>query len=149
MLLAAACSKEWDDHYDVDSFDLQDKTVTEYIKGNPDLSTFYNMMEITGYDSILNASQTYTVWAPKNNALTGLNITDTELVRKTLQNHITRSRITTSGIDNSFIRMLNSKYVSFAKYQSGYTFGENNVTEANKPAKNGLIHIIDGYAPCI
>ena len=149
VLLAAACTKEWNDHYDESSFDLPDKTVTEYIKENPDLSTFYNMLKITGYDSILSASQSFTVWAPKNNALTGLNISDTELVKKTVQNHITRSRITTSGIDNSFIRMLNSKYVSFAKYQSGYTFGENNLTEANQPAKNGLIHVIDGYAPYV
>lgn len=149
VLLASACTKEWNEHYDAGSFDLPDKTVTEYIKGQPDLSTFSNMLEITGYDSILNSSQSYTVWAPNNEALIGLDITDTELVKKIVQNHITRSRITTSGIDNSFIRMLNSKYVSFSKDQSGYIFGENNVTETNQPAKNGLIHVIDGYAPYV
>ncbi len=40
LLLAAACSKEWDDHYDSGSFDLPDKTLTELIKNQPDLSTF-------------------------------------------------------------------------------------------------------------
>lgn len=149
VLLASACTKEWDDHYDEGSFDLPNKTVTEYIKEQPDLSTFSNMLEISGYDDILNASQSYTVWAPKNDALTGLDIADTELVKKTVQNHITRSRVTTSGIDDSFIRMLNNKYVSFSKEQSGYTFGDNNVTLANQPAKNGLIHVIDGYAPYV
>ena len=149
LLLTAACTKEWDEHYDAGSFDLPDKTVTEYIKGQPELSTFSNMLEITGYDQILNASQSYTVWAPKNDALAGLNISDIELVRKTVQNHITRSRITTSGVDNSFIRMLNSKYVLFSKDLSGYTFGENTVSEINQPAKNGLIHVIDGYAPYV
>lgn len=147
VLLAAACTKEWDDHYDESSFDLPDKTVNEYIKEQPELSTFSNMLEISGYDDILNASQSYTVWASKNDALDGLDISDTELITKTVKNHITRSSITTSGIDNSFIRMLNSKYVSFAKNQSGYTFGENNVTDANQTANNGLIHVIDGYAP--
>lgn len=149
VLLVTACTKEWDDHYDEGSFDLPDETVTEYIKGQSELSTFSNMLAITGYDTILNATQSYTVWAPNNDALKDLDITNNELVTKTLQNHITRSRITTSGIDNSYIRMLNSKYVSFAKDQSGYTFGENNVTEANHPAKNGLIHVIDGYAPYV
>lgn len=149
LLLAASCSKEWDDHYDADSFDLPDKTLNELIKEQPDLSTFSKMLEASGYDSILNASQSYTVWAPKNNALTGLDITDTELVKKTVQNHIARSRITTSGIDKSYIRMLNNKYVSFWKSQSGYTFGENNITEVNQPAKNGLIHILDGYTPYV
>lgn len=149
LLLAAACTQEWDKHYDEASFDLPDKTVTEYIKEQPDLSTFSNMLEITGYDDILNASQAYTVWAPKNDALTDLDISNTELVTKTVKNHIARSRITTSGIDNSYIRMLNSKYVSFAKAQSGYTFGDNFISESNQPAKNGLIHEIDGYAPYV
>lgn len=147
ILLATACTTKWDDHYDEGSFNLPDKTVTEYIKEQPELSTFYNMLKITGYDTILNASQSYTVWAPKNDALSGLDISDTELVKKTVKNHIARSRITISGIDNSSIRMLNNKYVIFAKDQSGYTFGENTVTKSNQPAKNGLIHVIDGYAP--
>jgi hypothetical protein len=43
--------------------------------------------------------------------------------------------------------MLNNKYVNFTKNQSGYSFGENSVTNANQPAKNGLVHVIDGYAP--
>lgn len=149
LLLAASCSKEWDDHYDAESFDLPDKTLNELIKEQPDLSTFSKMLEVSGYDSIINASQSYTVWAPKNNALAGLDITDTELVKKTVKNHIARSRITTSGIDKSYIRMLNNKYVSFLKSQSGYTFGENNITAANQPAKNGLIHILDGYTPYV
>jgi hypothetical protein len=147
VLLATACTKEWDDHYDEGSFNLPDKTVTEYIKEQQELSTFYNMLKITGYDTILNASQSYTVWAPINDALSGLDISDIELMKKTVKNHIARSRITTSGIDNSSIRMLNSKYVNLARNQSGYKFGENTVTKSNQPAKNGLIHVIDGYTP--
>lgn len=147
LLLATACSKEWDDHYDEGSFNLPDKTVTEFINRQAELSTFSNMLEITGYNDVLNSSQSFTVWAPKNEALTGIDLTDTELVTRTVQNHIARSRVTTSGIESSYIRMLDNKYVSFSKDASGYTFGDNAVSLANQPAKNGLIHIIDGYAP--
>ncbi|WP_167618789.1 fasciclin domain-containing protein [Maribellus sediminis] len=149
VILVTACTKEWDDHYDEGSFDLPDKTVTEYIKEQSDLSTFYGMLETAGYDDILNASQSYTVWAPKNEALSGLDLSDTELVTRTVRNHIARSRITTSGVDNSFIRMLNNKYVNFAQEGSGYTFGEHNISNANQPAKNGLVHVVDGYAPYV
>ena len=149
LLLVGACTKEWDDHYDAGTFDLPDKSITELIKEQTDLSTFSKMLEITGYDSILNASQSYTVWAPKNSALSGLDLTDTEMVKKTVQNHIARSRITTSGVDNSYIRMLNSKYVSFSRNQSGFSFGDNNIITANQPAKNGLIHMLDGYTPYV
>ncbi len=147
LLLATACTKEWNDHYDQSSFDLPDKTVTEYIKSQSDLSTFYNMLEIAGYVDVLNSSQSFTVWAPKNDALSGFDISNTELVTKTVKNHIARSRITTSGINNTFIKMLDRKYVNFAKAQSGYTFGNNIITIANQPAKNGLIHVINGFAP--
>ena len=149
MLLAVACTKEWDEHYDESSFDLPDKTVTEYINEHSELSTFSNMLELSGYDEILNSSQSYTVWAPTNSALSGLDITNTDLVTKTVKNHISRSRITTSGVDDSYIRMLNNKYINFAKNGSGYTFGDNLISQANQPAKNGLIHITDGYAPYV
>lgn len=149
VMLVTACTKEWDDHYDESSFDLPDKTVTEYIKAQSDLSTYSNMIEIAGYEDILNASQTYTVWAPTNDALAGFDLADTELVRKTVRNHIARSRITTSGIDNSSIRMLTSKYINFSKNQSGYTFGNHNITKPNQPATNGLVHVVDGYAPYV
>jgi hypothetical protein len=146
VLLFVACTKEWDDHYEESSFDLPDKTVTETIKEQPELSTFFNLLEITGYDDILNLSQSYTVWAPTNDALSGFDMSNPERVKKTVQNHITRSRITTSGIDDSYVRMLNGKYVRFANDLSGYIFGENHLTKTNQPAKNGLIHVIDGYA---
>jgi len=149
VLLTAACTKEWDDHYDEGSFDLPNKTVTEYIKEQPELSTFSGILEATGYDDFLNASQSYTVWTPTNNALSGFDMTDTERVKKIVQNHITRSRFTTSGIDTSFIRMLNGKYIRFTRDQQGTIFGENYVTKADQPAKNGLIHVIDGYAPYV
>jgi hypothetical protein len=35
LVLATACSKEWDEHYDEGSFNLPDKTVTEYINEQP------------------------------------------------------------------------------------------------------------------
>jgi len=149
MLLAAACTQEWDEHYDEGSFDLPDKTVSEYIKAQSELSTFSGLLETTGYDEVLNASQSYTVWAPTNDALSGVDISDNEMMIRTVKNHISRSRITTSGVENSYIRMLNSKFVPFTKEGSGYIFGENNVIQANQPATNGLIHLIDGYAPYV
>lgn len=148
-LLAASCKKEWDRHYDEASFDLPDKTLSELIQEKPELSTFSNLLEITGYDRILDASQSFTVWAPVNEALAGLDMSDTEQLKKIVQNHISRSRITTSGISDNYIRMLNNKYVRFGRGGAGYTFGENEIISANLPAKNGLVHVVDGYAPYV
>jgi hypothetical protein len=147
ILVTQACTDEWDEHYDVVSFDLPDKTLTAYIQENPDLTVFSEMLEISGFDIILDASQTYTVWVPVNDALNGVDATDTKWVQEIVQNHIARSRITSSGIENQSIRMLNGKYITFARKASGYSFGNTNVIELNLPTSNGLVHVIDGYAP--
>ena len=147
ILLITACSKKWEEHYDEESFNLPDKTLNEYIQGYPELSTFYGMLKKTGYDKILDASQSYTIWAPTNNALTGIDTSDQELVLEIVKNHIAQSRFTTTDIDNKLILMLNGKHINFARESSGFSFGNKVVINPNLPAINGLIHIIDGYAP--
>jgi len=147
MMLTTTCTDKWSEHYDEENFNLSDKTLTALIFENPDLSIFSNMIKITGYDKVLNASQSYTVWAPNNEALKDIDTTDTDLVREIVRNHIARSRITTSGLENNEIRMLNGKYIIFERNASGYSFASKNLVEVNLPSTNGLLHILNGYAP--
>jgi uncharacterized surface protein with fasciclin (FAS1) repeats len=46
---------------------LAGKVYTQ-LKANPDLSTFTRCVELTGYDTIINVSGSYTVFAPNNEA---------------------------------------------------------------------------------
>lgn len=147
VLTGTACTEKWSEHYDPGSFNLPDKTLTGHIRENPGLSTFSGMLNISGYDQLLDASQSFTVWAPNNAALAGLDTTNTDLVLDIVRNHIARSRYTTSGVDQQAIRMLNGKFIHFSREAAGYTFGNSNVLEVNTPAVNGLLHVIDGYAP--
>ena len=48
---------------------LAGKVYTQ-LKANPDLSTFTRCVELTGYDTIINVSGSYTVFAPNNDAFT-------------------------------------------------------------------------------
>ncbi len=70
---ATSCKEEWDAHYTSLPSDKSNLNLYEYIKSQPDLSTFAQMLQITGYDSILSKPQTFTVWALTNDALTGVN----------------------------------------------------------------------------
>ncbi len=149
ILLSTACTDKWSEHYDETSFNLPDKTLTALIQERPELSIFSGMLKKTAYDKVLDASQSYTVWAPINDALQGIDTTNEILVRQIVRNHITRSRITTSGISNETVRMLNGKYIYFRDDGGTYTFGGFDLTEVNVPASNGLLHVIDGYAPYI
>lgn len=147
VLFTQACTQKWDEHYDEGSFNLSDKTLNELIQGYPDLSIFSKMVRIAGYNKILDASQSYTIWAPVNEALIGVDTTDIELVREIIENHIARSRFTTSDVNNKSVHMLNGKYINFIRQSSGFSFGNNMIIDPNLPAINGLLHIIDGYTP--
>lgn len=142
-----SCTEKWEDHYNEESFDIPDKTLKEIIPDYPEISVFFQMLEISGYDKIIDASQSYTIWAPVNEALNGIDLSDTDLINEIVQNHIARSRFTTSGIDNQLIRMLNGKYINFVQEGSAYSFGNNTIIKLNVPATNGLFHIIEGYVP--
>ena len=149
VLLLSACTKKWDEHYNVESFNLPDKTLREVIREYPDLSIFSGMISIAGYNSILDASQTYTVWAPVNDALGEIDTNDVELVREIIENHIARGRFTTSDVQKKSVCMLNGKFISFTRETSGFSFGDNMIIDPNRPAINGLVHTIDGYVPYV
>lgn len=147
MLMHTACTDRWNEHYSEELFNLPDKTLFRIIQENAELSIFSEMLKKTGYDKILGASQSYTVWSPVNDALQGIDTSDEALVREIVLNHITRGRITTSGIDSKTVRMLSGKYIYFTNDGRWYSFAGNELKEINVPAKNGLLHVSDGYAP--
>ena len=65
--LFTACS-DWDDHYDAGKAveGTATSTIWENISSNVNLSQFADLIRKTGYDDVLNTSQTFTVWAPLN-----------------------------------------------------------------------------------
>ncbi|HPT44011.1 MAG TPA: fasciclin domain-containing protein, partial [Paludibacteraceae bacterium] len=142
-----SCTEEWDSHYDTLSAGKSELNLYDYIKSQPDLSTFANMLQITGYDSILSKPQTFTVWAPSNEALNGLNTSDPAQALEIVKNHITRFSYTTSGISRSIMLMLNSKLITFEKQGDGYYFNDLRIVKPDLAASNGILHVINQYAP--
>jgi len=147
VFMATACSDVWDEHYKSYSEIKSNLNLYEYIKSQSDLSTFAQMIEKSGYDSILSNSQSYTVWAPVNSALTDIDMTDTVLVKNLVKNHISRFLYPTSDIETKTIYMLSTKFVVFKQAGTGYTFGGKNLSTSNTAMANGIVHTIDGYVP--
>ncbi len=147
MLVIFSCTENWNDHYNTETFDLPDKTLKTIIGNDPDLSKFYQMLQMSGYTSVIDASQSYTIWAPQNNALPGIDLSDKKLVKEIVENHIARNRYTTSDGQDMAVRMLNGKYITLQAGTNGTSFGTTQVTRQNIPATNGLLHVINGYAP--
>ena len=149
-MMLASCA-DWDDHYEADTMllDSQQSTIWQNIERDANLSQFASLLKKAGYDEKLNASQTYTVWAPVNGsfdyeAMSALS-TD-RLQREFIENHIARSNYQASGAMQKRICTLNEKVMYFEGSQ-GYTIEGINVAQANVASGNGVIHTINGKIP--
>jgi len=144
-----SCNDVWFDHYNNNTAITSKLKMYDYIKTQPDLSTFNDMLKVSGYDTILNKTQTFTVWAPVNSGLTGIDLKDTFLVTNIVKNHISRFSYPTSGITSKPIFMINQKFLIFKKTDTGFSFGGKNLLQANTSALNGILHKVDGYVPYV
>lgn len=143
IALLGSCSTEWDDHYDM-SGTVPQQSLMQTIAADTQLGQFADMLKATGYDSILSSSQTYTVWAPTNDALYAASISGTEDMLRVVRNHIARySNPTSIGLDKK-VNMLNGKSIA---YDAADDFGGAKLAEANIAAKNGVLHKVENTIP--
>jgi hypothetical protein len=148
-VLFTSCKQEWDEHYYAAPSTKSDLNIYEYIKSRSELSVFAQMLKLTGYDSILSKSQTFTVWAPVNQSLLGIDLNNIPNVQKIVTNHITRFAHPTADVirnSRNFI-MMNNKILDFKKNQNNFVFGDKEVVEPDIAVANGVIHVLADYVP--
>lgn len=150
-LAITACS-EWDDHFEADSSltDTQHATLWENIQKNAELSQFADLLKKTGYDQVLNTSQTYTVWAPVNGTFDYADLStmsSDRLLKEFVQNHIARYNYTLSGAYNSKkIFMLNEKMMTIDGNGS-YSIQNVGLEKMNVASSNGMLHTVKTQIP--
>ena len=156
MLAAVSCS-DYDDFNTAPSAvdPAADKTLWENIASNPDLSEFKSVLERLGYDEVLDAARTYTVWAPKNGSIDMdyvNNLSDAKAEKEFLQNMIANYAHRENDLSDTVIYMLNEKLLKFTNKQSagGMTFdgkkvlaNQTNPSIYNYPSVNGLLYMVD------
>ena len=72
ITLFSSCS-EWDDHFETDNnVSHATSNLYEALCQNSETSRFAELAASVGYDKVLSSSQTYTVFAPSNEALANL-----------------------------------------------------------------------------
>jgi uncharacterized surface protein with fasciclin (FAS1) repeats len=142
-----SCTK-WDDHNAITDASLG-KDLLQQINENTNLSKFSELLQKSGYDKVISSSQTFTVWAPTNTALASLDpavVADTAKLRLFVGNHIATqmySTGTTTALTR--IQLLNGKFNNMMVN----SFEDATITEPNKYAKNGILHIIDKAVPAL
>ena len=149
MMTAASCS-DFSDYNKavVDATPEAGQTLWQNIQQNSQLSDFANLLQKVGYDSILNASQYYTVWAPLNgtyDASTFQSLGKDALLRQFVNNHIANYSHRASGKFNERILMRNEKSYDFTGGEN-FTFDGVTLNTANLPSSNGIMHTLNGVA---
>ena len=149
--LALVSCADWDDHYDADTalLDTQNATIWQNIEKNGNLSQFASLLKKTGYDAILDASQTFTVWAPVDGSFdfeTVSALSNDRLKKEFIENHIARNNYPASGAMNLRIYTMNEKMMRFGG-TGGYSIQGVGVDRANLAAGNGTIHTLNGKIP--
>ncbi|MES2276136.1 MAG: fasciclin domain-containing protein [Bacteroidota bacterium] len=119
------------------------QSLTQLIQQTPSLSTFNSLLVKTGYDKVLASSKMYTVWAPDNQTLAGLDaaiVSDTAKLKQFVGNYVVNLAYYTNMPAPSIrIRTLNGKYINFTSTQ----FEDATISTANQYVGNGVLHIIN------
>ena len=142
-----SCKDTYDEHYNNSEVSLPEKTLKELIAENDRLSTFSKLIEIAAYDTLFSSSQTFTIWAPVNEALSDIQLAsiDKEQARLIISNHFARFNNSTATADNKLIRMRNNKTFFFSEEAS--VFGGSKIAQKDILAKNGVLHILESQIP--
>ena len=145
-----ACS-DWTDHYEADSSlqETQQQTLWENIASSSNLTQFKNLLQKTGYDAVLNTTQTYTVWAPADGTYdyeTLSALSNSRLLREFIENHVARNNYPASGLIEKKLYTINEKVMHFNGNQQ-YTMQGIDVSKPNVNTHNGILHILNGKIP--
>lgn len=144
-LLFAACDDNWADHYEgAPEGAASGSTVMEQLRNDPELSRFADMVESAGYGEMLASSQTFTVWAPVNSSLEGIDPDDKAAVARTVANHIARFNISTATPADEGVKMLNGKLMYFSEDGA---FGGVSLLQGDIHTANGLLHKMSAPIP--
>jgi uncharacterized surface protein with fasciclin (FAS1) repeats len=119
---------------------------------NSSLSTLVAAIKAAGLVEALQAEGPFTVFAPNNDAFAKLPTGALEDLLKPenkmklagiLKNHVVKGRVMAADVKPGMAKTLNGKKVELAKPNGKVTYGGAAVIEADIPASNGVIHIID------
>ena len=144
-IISTGCNK-WKDHTAITSQDLT-QNLLQAVSANPDLSTFRQYVGLAGLDSVLQASKTFTIWAPTNAALQTIDpatVADKAKLKAFILNHISNQLYFTKDVVVAQrILMLSGKYNNFSTVK----FDEATLVTTNKYVSNGVLHTINAMVP--
>lgn len=144
VILGVSCSDPSDEHYNVSEEVSNRVSLWELISQQPELTAFAGLLKSVSYDRILASDQSYTVWAPENDALAGIDANDSLAVLRIVSNHIARYVYpASSGVANTpQFYMMSAKKKNFFRKGDAYFLDGVELVKKNLAAKNGILHTL-------
>lgn len=141
ILLVCSCAdKKWDDYYVSPEY-LKDGSTFDVLKKNTDYKEFTSLLKKTGCDSLLSSHDTYTVFALRNGAFSGIDtITDLAALKKILSMQILPSIVFKKDMAGGSKMAVSGKLLKFATTTEGITVNNILITKSDIRTTNGVIH---------
>lgn len=126
------------------------KTVADAAAATPQLSTLARLMNEAGLAATLRAEGPYTVFAPSDEAFKALPAaelqalsTDRERLKAVLSYHVLPTKASSADIAGGESKTVHGAPLALARAGGFVTVEEAMVTQADLPASNGVVHVID------
>lgn len=125
-------------------------TIAETAARTPQLSTLNRLIQEAGLADTLRADGPYTVFAPSDEAFKALPAktladlaADKAQLRAVLSYHVVAGKLTAAEVKNGSQKSLQGANLALAKAGSFVTVEDAMVQQADVPATNGVVHVID------
>lgn len=128
----------------------QPATITETAARNPQLTTLNRLIAEAGLADTLRGPGPFTVFAPTDDAFKAVPAKTLEDLAKNkdrlkavLTYHVVPGQVKAADVKTGNVKTVNGANVGVSKAGSFVTFDEALVTQADVPATNGVVHLID------
>jgi uncharacterized surface protein with fasciclin (FAS1) repeats len=145
LILACTVNKEWDTYYD-HSFGQSGNNILDLLKENKDYSLFYEKVVETGFDTILNKNQYFTLFVPENAAFSNIPEYSAEQWRAIIGFHICYQSLFSRDFGNKNMLSFLGKYLKIkADGNNAFSIFEAsiNMDKTDLNCSNGVIHEIN------
>lgn len=125
-------------------------TIADTTAKTPELSTLNKLINDAGLADTLRAQGPYTVFAPSNEAFKAVPAKtmddlakDKEQLKAVLAYHVVPGKMTSAEVKNGNAKTVQGSNVALSKAGTFVTVEDAMVTQADVPATNGVVHVID------
>ncbi len=142
ILIAASCSKDWDEHY-APADPALNQSLWDYIEAEEDFSIFTQLLVQNELDSLLKGNQQFTLFIPNNDAFS--KVPDSIDIGEFILSHLISPNI--FNIRNltgpKHLQTLAGKFALLEKVDEKYYFDEVEIIHASPLFLNGRYYEVD------